>query len=349
MLTKGRAYIIAEAGVNHNGNIELARQLVEAAAAAHCDAVKFQLFKTDKLVAAGAKRAPYQGQGSQESLLCSLELSGHHLGELVQHARRLGMDCIASPFDLDSARLLHEMDVPFMKISSGEINNLSFLRDVGMFGRPTMLSTGTATLGETETAVAAIAEGLAQAPRRAGRWDDLFGKGIVLMHCVTSYPAPIDQVNLRAMTALAAAFDYPTGYSDHTVGLEASIAAVAMGACAVEKHFTLDKILPGPDHAASASPSELAAMVQAIRRVEAALGDGIKRPASCERENMRVVRRSLCAARPLENGRKLSKEDIIPLRAGKGIGAEKIDWVIGRTLRRPVGAKEPLGWEDLFA
>jgi len=331
----------------------LARRMIDVAAEAGCDAVKFQLFRTESLVAPGTARAPYQGSGSQQDLLRGLELSPADMAALAKHAAAAGIDCVASPFDLASAKALDDLDVPFLKISSGEITNLLLLRQIGRLGRPVVLSTGTATLGEVVAATAAVAQGQAVSPQRKGRWDgppSFHGDGIdgvILLQCVTAYPAPVDSANLRAMAALRAATGCPVGYSEHTTSTAATVAAVAMGAVVLEKHLTLDKSLPGPDHRSSADPQELAAIVRAVREAEAALGDGIKRPAACEGPNAAVVRRRLCAARDLPARHVLTEDDLLPLRTAEGIGADCVDRVLGRPLRRDVRRGQALHWEML--
>ena len=342
-----RTYFIAEAGVNHNGSVDIARRLVDVAAEAGCDAVKFQLFQARQVVAGGASRAPYQGDGSQESLLEGLELSRDHVASLAEHAAGARLDFVCSPFDIDSAKFLADLGVPLMKVSSGEITNLRFLRDLGRLGVPIVLSTGTATLGEVEAAVGMVLDGLAAAPSRAGRRDGPFEGGLVLLHCVTAYPAPVEQTNLRAMQKLAAAFGYPVGYSDHTIGAETAIAAVAMGARIIEKHFTLDNAMEGPDHAASASPQGLAQVVASVRLTASALGDGRKGPAACELENLSVVRRRLCAARDIPAGAVLADDDLLCLRAAAGVPAEHFSLVAGRAARRNLARREPITWEDV--
>jgi len=343
---ENKTYFIAEAGVNHNGSVDIARRMVDVAADAGCDAIKFQLFQAQQVVSGKVSRAPYQGDGSQESLLEGLELSRDQMVSLAEHAAGAGLGFVCSPFDIDSAKFLTDLGVPFLKVSSGEITNLRFLRNLGKLGVPIVLSTGTATLGEVETAVGMILEGLASAPSCRGG-DAPFEGRLALLHCVTAYPAPIEQTNLRAMQKLAAVFPYPVGYSDHTVGPETAIAAVAMGARIIEKHFTLDNAMEGPDHAASASPEELAQLVASIRLIESALGNGQKRPAACELENIGVVRRRVCAARDIPAGTVLADSDLLCLRAGEGVPAEQLSLAVGRTVRRNVAFREPITWEDV--
>ena len=340
-------YFIAEGGVNHNGQMDLARQLVDAAAAAGCDAVKFQLFDAARVVARHAARVPYQGAGSQESLLRDLQLGPDDMAALAEHARAAGLDFLCTPFDPQSAAALDAMDLAMFKVSSGDITNLGLLEALGAFGRPVLLSTGTGTLGQCEAAIAAIRRGQQAAGQRKGQWQGYLAAGLALMHCVTSYPAPIEQINLRAMATLARAFGLAVGYSDHTIGSEACIGATAMGAVCLEKHLTLDKSLPGPDHAASADPGELAELLAAVRRTASALGTGRKEPAECERPNLAGVRRRLCAARDLPAGHELALADVVALRSETGIAAERIDLAMGRRLRRDVSERTPIAWGDL--
>jgi N-acetylneuraminate synthase/N,N'-diacetyllegionaminate synthase len=339
-------YIIAEAGVNHNGSVETGLRLVELAARAGCDAVKFQLFRSEGVVAADAQRAPYQGAGSQESLLRGLEMPAEQMARLAARARELGLAFVCTPFDRDSAEQLHAMEVPFFKVSSGDVTNLGFLKFLGGLGRPVLLSTGTAGLGEVEAGVAAVREGLAEADRDSEQGDLLWG-GLALMHCVTSYPAPIEQTNLRAMDTLRAAFGVPVGYSDHTLGPEASLAAAARGAQFIEKHITLDRTLPGPDHAASADEDELTRLVAAIRKIESALGGGIKAPSAAERENLPAVRRKVCSSRDLKAGHVLVEADLMALRGAEGLDAGRMHLLPGRTLKRDVPARQAIRWEDV--
>ena len=279
-------FIIAEAGVNHNGSLDLALSLIDAAKAAGADAVKFQTFRADNLATATAHKAAYQerstsNEETQFQMLKRLELDAEAHHRLIEHCRVVGIQFLSSPFDIESADLLEQMDVSLYKIPSGEITNLPYLRHIGRKGKPVILSTGMSTLVEVEEGV--------QALRESGV------KDITLLHCVTEYPAPFDEINLRAMHTLHTAFGLPVGYSDHTPGTEIAIAAVALGAVVIEKHFTLDRNLPGPDHAASLEPSELKQMVSAIRHVESALGDGIKVPAELrDSEHVCCAQESCC-------------------------------------------------------
>jgi N-acetylneuraminate synthase len=333
-----RVLIIAEAGVNHNGSLDLALRLVDAAKASGADAVKFQTFKADLLATRSAHKAAYQDrttakEETQLQMLRRLELDeGAHL-RLIEYCDKVGIQFLSSPFDIESADLLDSMNLPIFKVPSGEITNIPFLEHIARKRRPIILSTGMSTLGEVEEAVYALeSSGCAE---------------LTLLHCVTEYPAPYNQVNLRAMQTLKAAFGLPVGYSDHTPGIEIAVAAVALGAEVIEKHFTLDRLLPGPDHAASLEPGELKAMVEAIRHVEAALGTGKKIPAPCEVANISVARKSVVASRALPAGHRLEESDLDIKRPGNGLSPKSLPALIGRTLRVAVGEDETIHWDDL--
>jgi len=331
-------FIIAEAGVNHNGSFDLALKLIDSAKASGADAVKFQTFRADKLATRTAHKAAYQerttaAEESQFEMLERLELDAVTHKRLIDYCRQLGIEFLSSPFDAESADLLAEMDLPLFKIPSGEITNLPFLDHVARKGRPIILSTGMSTLGEIEEALTVL--------RAAGN------KQITLLHCVTEYPAPYAEVNLRAMKTLRVAFGLPVGYSDHTPGIEIPIAAAALGAEVIEKHFTIDRSLPGPDHAASLEPGELQQMVTAIRHVEVALGDGIKAPATCELPNISVARKSVVAARSLIAGQRVTSEDLDIKRPGNGIAPGLKPMLIGRTLSSGIEKDEVLRWDHL--
>jgi len=331
-------FIIAEAGVNHNGSVDLALKLIDSAKASGADAVKFQTFRADKLATRSAHKAAYQerttaSEESQFEMLERLELDTETHKRLIEHCCQVGIQFLSSPFDAESADLLAKMDIPLFKIPSGEITNLPFLDHVARKGRPIILSTGMSTLGEIEEALTVL--------RAAGN------RQITLLHCVTEYPAPYAEVNLRAMNTLKAAFGLPVGYSDHTPGIEIPIAAAALGAAVIEKHFTVDRSLAGPDHAASLEPNELEQMVTAIRHVEAALGDGIKAPARCELANISVARKSVVAARSLIAGQRLTSDDLDIKRPGNGIAPRLKPMLIGRTLSSGVEKDEVLRWDHL--
>ena len=322
-------FIIAEAGVNHNGSLELAKQLVDIAAKAGADAVKFQTFKAEKVVTAGAPKADYQLQTTEESesqfdMLRRLELSHEQHRELLSYCRKQGIIFMSTPFDKGSADFLDELSVPVFKIGSGEITNLPFLEYVSRKGKPVILSTGMSYLSEVDEAVRVI--------RSAGC------EQFVLVHCVSNYPAdPID-VNLRAMHTMATAFQVPVGYSDHTLGIEVPMAAVALGACVIEKHFTIDRNLDGPDHLASLEPDELSAMVKGIRTVEAAMGHGRKEPAASEINTAAVARRSLIAARDIPVGSILTKDMIDIKRPGTGLKPALLLFLVGQTVKNSISA-----------
>jgi N,N'-diacetyllegionaminate synthase len=331
-------FIIAEAGVNHNGSLDLALQLVDAAKASGADAVKFQTFRADLLATRSAHKAAYQERTtgraeSQFEMLQRLELDAASHRRLIDHCREIGIQFLSSPFDIQSADLLATLDVPLYKVPSGEITNLPFLEHLARKGRPLILSTGMSTLGEVEEAVKAM--------QSAG------ASQLTLLHCVTEYPAPYAEVNLRAMQTLKSAFGLPVGYSDHTPGVEIAIAAAALGAEVIEKHFTLDRSLPGPDHAASLEPVELQQMVASIRHVEAALGNGIKAPAPCELPNISVARKSVVAARSLSAGHRLATGDLDIKRPGNGLAPKLLSALIGRTLRAFVAKDEVISWDHL--
>ncbi len=331
-------FLIAEAGVNHNGDPDLARRLVDAAVAAGADAVKFQTFSAERLATAAAPQADYQRRNtgieeSQRAMLHRLELTAEAHRELMARCRERGILFLSSPFDEEGADLLDALGVLAFKIPSGEITNTPFLAHVARKGKPLILSTGMSTLAEVDTAVTII--------RQAGN------PPLALLQCVSNYPAAPEDINLRAMATLREAFQVPVGYSDHADGIEIALGAVALGACIIEKHFTLDRALPGPDHKASLEPAELAAMVQGIRRVELALGDGVKRPANGERNTASVARKSLVAAGDLPAGCVLRRDHLAIRRPGTGLPPGRLESVLGRRLRRALAAGAVLT-EDLL-
>lgn len=328
-----RTLIIAEAGVNHNGDLGLARQLIDAAAEAGADLVKFQTFNADRLATRTAQKAGYQTQttGSKESqheMLRRLELTAEIHKELIAHCAVRSIGFFSTGFDIESVDLLLRLGQDHFKIPSGEITNLPYLRHIGRLGKAVILSTGMATLGEIEAAIDVLEQ--AGTPRA----------NITVLHCTTEYPTPMTEVNLRAMRSIHTAFGVAVGYSDHTPGIEVAIAAVAMGASVIEKHFTLDRNLPGPDHKASLEPAELRAMVAAIRNIEVALGDGIKRLTPSEARNKPIARKSLVANRAIKAGEVFSAENITAKRPGTGISPMRWDEVIGRTAPRDFAADE---------
>ncbi len=331
-------FIIAEAGVNHNGSLELAKDLVRAAKASGADAVKFQTFQAERLATRTAQKAKYQKrttarEESQLTMLRRLQLGERAHRSLLEFCRKMEIQFLSSPFDEESADLLAKIGVPTFKIPSGEITNLPFLRHIAKKKKPMILSTGMANLGEVEEAVHTIkSEGRCQ---------------LSLLHCVTEYPAPYDEINLRAMETLRQAFGLPVGYSDHTPGIEVAVAAVALGAVVIEKHLTLDQSLPGPDHKASLEPEQFSCMVRSIRNVSLALGDGIKRPAPCEIPNMTVARKSIVAARDLDPGHKIAAVDLLVKRPGNGIPPKQLPLVIGRRVSKAVRQDELITWKAL--
>jgi N,N'-diacetyllegionaminate synthase len=333
-----RVFIIAEAGVNHNGSLDLALRLVDAAKASGADAVKFQTFRAELLATRSALKAPYQerttaNSESQFEMLQRLQLDAPAHQGLIDYCREIGIQFLSSPFDAESADLLDTLNVPLYKVPSGEITNLPFLQHLARKRKPLILSTGMSTLGEVEDAVHVLqAAGVTH---------------LTLLHCVTEYPAPYAEVNLRAMQTLKAAFGLPVGYSDHTPGIDIAIAAAALGAEVIEKHFTLDRSLPGPDHAASLEPAELQQLVAAIRHVEVALGTGIKAPAACELPNLAVARKSVVAARALPTGHRLATGDLEIKRPGSGLAPKLLPALIGRTLRAGVSKDEIISWNHL--
>lgn len=331
-------YVIAEAGVNHNGDMMMARQLVDAAVAAGADAVKFQTFRASTLVTAAAPKAAYQltttdpGE-SQFAMLKRLELAEEAHHALIAYCRERGIQFLTTPFDETTADLVASLALPVIKVPSGEVTNLPFLAHVGRTGQAIILSTGMATLEEVTEAV--------QTLRAAGT------KDLVLLHCVSNYPADPAVVNLRAMKTLADTFAVPVGYSDHTMGNDVSLGAVAMGACVIEKHLTLDRELPGPDHRASAEPAEFAALVRGIRAIESALGTGVKAPAASEAEVARVARKSVVAARALAAGSVLTDEMLAVRRPGTGLAPQERARLVGRTLIAPLEEGALLRWDLL--
>jgi len=325
--------VIAEAGVNHNGDSELAVRLIDVAADAGADCVKFQTFSADRMATADAPKADYQqattdSAESQRDMLRRLELPRDAYPALVARCAERGIEFLSTPFDEECADFLLTLGVRRFKVPSGELINLPFLAYLARLGKPLILSTGMADMDEVAAAVETV--------RGAGNRD------ITLLQCVTDYPAEPADANLRAMATMAQAFDVPTGYSDHTPGIEVALAAAALGARVIEKHFTLDRSLPGPDHAASLEPDELRAMVRGIRIVERALGDGRKAARAGEMANRDAVRKSLIAARDLSAGARIEDGDVVTQRPGTGLAPAMRDSVIGRRLVRDIAAGTPL-------
>jgi len=326
-LKKNQVLIIAEAGVNHNGSLEQAKQLVVAASEAGADIVKFQTFSADRLVTKFANKADYQNQTtdaseSQHAMIQKLELSLEMHKELILFCKHSNIEFFSTGFDIQSIDLLVDLGLEQFKIPSGEITNLPYLRHIGKYGKPVILSTGMANLGEIEAALDVLETSGTQR------------KNISVLHCNTEYPTPMEDVNLKSMLAIRDAFGVKVGYSDHTLGTEVSVAAVALGATVIEKHFTLDRTLSGPDHKASLEPYELKAMVQSIRNIEKALGDGIKRASPSETKNKLIARKSLVAATSITNGEFFTKDNLAVKRPGNGISPMRWDEVLGRTAIR---------------
>jgi N-acetylneuraminate synthase len=347
MATEKRAFIIAEAGVNHNGSMDTARRLVDAAVEAGVDAVKFQTFRADRLVTRSAPKAAYQQRStsaseSQFDMIKALELGPAEHEALMAHAARAKIEFLSTPFDSESLALLGRLGVRTIKVSSGDLTNAPFLLEIAGVAERVILSTGMSTLAEIEAALGVIAFGFAvptgAKPGRAS-FERAFAARVHLLHCTTEYPAPVGEVNLRAMETMTAAFGLPVGYSDHTRGIHIPIAAVARGATMIEKHFTLDRTLEGPDHRASLEPGELRDLVAGIRDVERSLGDGIKRPTASEWGNRDVARKSLVAAHALAAGQPLA---IACKRPGTGISPFDFWKMQARTAQRDYAADEAL-------
>jgi sialic acid synthase SpsE len=330
-----RTYVIAEAGSNHNRDLEIAKALIDVAAEAGADAVKFQTYSGNRIYSRRAE-SKYLREFTDQSpaeLLESISLPREWHAKLAEHARSRGIDFFSSPFDYEAVAELAELEVPLLKIASGEIVDLPLIRCAAQTGIPLIISTGMATLAEIEEALTAAAQAGAEA--------------IGLMQCASVYPAPVERINLRAMETMHAAFGVPTGLSDHTTGIAIATAAAALGAAFLEKHFTLDRTLPGPDHAFAIEPEELGAMVRGIREAQLALGDGRKAGPGPEEldENYSLARRSLIAARDLDAGTILTAEMLTIKRPGFGIAPKYFNLVVGRTLRTSVQADDVLTWE----
>lgn len=327
-------YIIAEAGVNHNGRLDLALQLCDAAKEAGVDAVKFQTWKTERIVTRRTGLAIYQAANindrniSQFAMLKKLELSYGQFKDIQSYCHKIGIEFLSTPDEEESLAFLMTLNLPFIKVGSGEMTNIPYLRKIGSYQKNVILSTGMSTLAQVAVA-----------------YDTLIQSGtpqVTLLHCTTNYPCPKPEVNLRAMQTLKDAFKCHVGYSDHTMGMEIPIAAVAMGAEVIEKHFTLDKTMEGPDHQASLEPGELTAMVRSIRNVESALGDGIKHPNPSEIKISQIVLKSIVAKHPIASGARLTSENLTVKRVGSGISASHWDFVIGTTACKNFAIDEPI-------
>lgn len=320
-----KIFVIAEAGVNHNGDINIAKQLVDVATVAGADAVKFQTFKADKLTSKLAPKAAYQNEATdtketQHEMLKKLELTKAMHIELMKYCREKNIMFLSTPFDIDSANMLMELGLDIIKIPSGEITNLPYLREVAKYRKKVILSTGMSNMQEVKEAV--------QILKQYGTDD------ITVLHCNTQYPTPMEDVNLKAMVRMRQELALPVGYSDHTQGIEVPIAAAALGATVIEKHFTLDKTMEGPDHRASLEPDELAAMIRGIRNIEKALGDREKKVTESEKRNIDTARKSIVALKKISKGEVFSENNITCKRPGTGINPMKWDKVIGQKAKR---------------
>lgn len=335
-----KVLIIAEAGVNHNGNIELAKRLIDEAKETGADIVKFQTFIAEKVISSNAAKAAYQVNNtstseSQLDLVKKLELSFDDFRYLKKYASEKGIEFLSTPFDTESIFFLKQLGIRIFKIPSGEITNLPYLTLIGSFGMEVIISTGMCTLDEIGRALDILI--------KAGTPLD----SITVLHCSTEYPTPMEDVNLRAMLQIKERFGVQVGYSDHSKGIEVAIASVALGARVIEKHFTLDKNMEGPDHKASLDPAELKQMVDAIRNIEIAMGDGIKRPMSSEIKNIAIARKSIHLSRDITEGTLLSSDMLEMKRPGDGISPMEIDTVIGRRVNKDLTADHKLSFNDL--
>lgn len=331
-------FIIAEAGVNHNRDVDLAKRLVDAALDAGADAVKFQTWITEKLVAPDAPMAEYQKRNvgstqTQFEMLKSLELSQDQFREIKTYADKRGILFFSTPDEEDSCDFLIDLGVPLLKIGSAEVTNLPYLRHVALKQKPVMLSTGMSTLSEVEAAVRVF--------------ESADNNQLILLHCVSSYPADPADCNLRAIETMSQAFGLPTGFSDHTLGINVAVAAVARGSCVIEKHLTLDQNLPGPDHRASLNPEEFAVMVSAIRSIETALGNGVKRPTAAELTTRKVVQKTIVARRDIKAGGTVNEADVSLRRSSGGLDAAYLPFVLGRRACCDVPSNRPITFDLL--
>lgn len=322
-MKKKRTTIIAEAGVNHNGSIQTAKELIKVAAHAGADIVKFQTFKAESLLTKKAEKAHYQKaitsvEETQFDMIKNLELNEAAHFDLMKYAEKEKIQFLSTPFDTESIQLLDKLGIPIYKIPSGEINNLPYLRDISKRGKPVIISTGMSKMDEIRSAIDILTQ------------SSLSKDDITVLHCNTEYPTPIHDVNLNAMVNMGNELDVSVGYSDHTLGIEVAIAAVALGAEVIEKHFTLDRSFSGPDHSASLEPDELKSMVTSIRNIEFALGDGIKRPSKSEKKNIPIARKSIVAKIDINKGDLFSEDNLSTKRPGTGISPMYWDDLIGR-------------------
>lgn len=350
-MNEHKTYIIAEAGVNHNGSLEMAMKLIDVAADAGADAVKFQTFKAEKVISKYAPKSEYQKKTTAETesqldMVKKLELDEDAHRILIEHCRSRNIEFLSTPFDFESIDLLaHKLDLPRLKIPSGEITNGPYILHIAKTGKPVILSTGMSTLDEVETALSVLAFGYLHNHDKpslerfhnaycseAGR--EIVEEKVILLHCTTEYPAPFEEVNLRAIQTMRTAFGLPVGLSDHTPGIAVPIAAVSLGATVIEKHFTMDRNLPGPDHKASLEPDELKSMVTAIRDVEAAMGNGQKVPMTSEFKNRDIARKSLVAAKPIHAGETFLAANLTMKRPGKGLSPMRYWELIGEKSKK---------------
>ena len=327
-----KVFIIAEAGVNHNGDINLAYKMIDEAKKANVDCIKFQTFNSSNLVSKYAQKADYQkkttGDGSQIDMLKKLELTYSDFTSIKEYCNKIGICFISTPFDIDSIEFLDSLDIPFWKIPSGEITNYPYLKTIAKTERPVILSTGMSTIDDIRQAINVLTQNGTT--------------NIKLLHCNTEYPTPYEDVNLNAMKTMHDIFGYEVGYSDHTKGIEIPVAAVAMGATVVEKHFTLDRNMEGPDHKASLEPNELSEMVKSIRNVEKSFGNGIKVPSESEKKNINIARKSIVAKKDIKKGDIFTEDNITTKRPGSGISPMKWNDIIG------VRAKKDFNEDDLI-
>ncbi len=336
-----KTLIIAEAGVNHNGNLNIAKKLIDVAANAKVDFIKFQTFKTKNLVSSKAKMADYQIKNTSSKLtqfemLKKLELSFYDFQELISYSKSKKIGFLSSPFDIESIDYLNKLEIDFIKIPSGEITNFPYLEKIASISKKVILSTGMSTLKEIESALDILTS------------KNLKKKDITLLHCNTEYPTPFDDVNLKAMENLKNHFDIMVGYSDHTLGIEASIAAVALGACVVEKHITLDRKMEGPDHFASIEPNQLEGMVKSIRNIELAIsGSGIKAPTKSELKNKNIARKSIFTKCKIDKETIVEEKHLITLRPGDGISPMNWNKIIGKKISKKLPVFHKLNWNDL--
>jgi N-acetylneuraminate synthase len=336
-----KTIIIAEAGVNHNGNMDMAKKLIDIAAEAGADYVKFQTFKTENLVSSIAKKAEYQQKNindksdSQSEMLKKLELSPVQHIELINYCREKNIKFLSTAFDLESIDLLEKLGINLFKIPSGEITNLPYLKKIGKLKKSVIISTGMCVMTEIEDALNILVDSGTDRNK------------ILILHCTSDYPTSMDDVNLNAMIGIQKKFNLPVGYSDHTLGIEVPIAAVAMGATIIEKHFTIDNTLPGPDHKASLEPIALKEMIRAIRNIERAFGSAEKQPTETEKKNMLVSRKSIHLVKNFKKDHLITEEDIVMKRPGDGISPMLMYKVIAKKLNQNFEADHKLTWEDL--